>query len=394
MIQSEHRRSHEALRCNHCGHTSRMMVIAEAKDTVISQPKHDAPFEHGTWFEIQRCPACQKLLLIHGAWHESIEDPEDWHPVVLLPEAVDRDARRLAAQQALDQTCMRAAVDEARRSRSERDPTLPPPLVGAVASNGTKILAVAHRGELKLGEHAEFTLLERKLPDHVLVGATVYTTLEPCTSRSDPKIPCVQHLTRRRIARVVIGMLDPDERIRGRGILALRKASIQVDLFPPSLMAELEEMNRDFISSREQEVPSARAITREPAPGDDRYVEVAERISDALHSLENCYAAALAATQRSGAGNIPEKDLRRWKYETLRFLDDNFESDEATPFADLHSNEGGAGPEAHLSSSYHAHREFLEMLRVQVDEKRLRIRSTSRPSGNRLPQFGSFTYRH
>lgn len=49
------------------------------------------------------------------------------------------------------------------------------------------------------------------------------------------------------MARVVIGMVDPDQRISGKGILELRKANIEVDLFPKDFMAEAEEINRDFI---------------------------------------------------------------------------------------------------------------------------------------------------
>jgi len=50
-------------------------------------------------------------------------------------------------------------------------------------------------------------------------------------------------------------MLDPDQSITGRGVLRLRKAGIAVDLFPPSLMSELEDMNRKFIRNRQAAAP-------------------------------------------------------------------------------------------------------------------------------------------
>jgi len=138
----------------------------------------------------------------------------------------------------------RLAIDEARKSVPENDGR-PHPWVGAVVVKDGRVLGTAHRGEVP-GNHAEFVALERNLPDVTVAGATVYTTLEPCTTRTPPKIPCVDRLIERKVARVVIGILDPDDRIRGKGQRKLSNAGIETALFPHDLAMEVEELNREF----------------------------------------------------------------------------------------------------------------------------------------------------
>jgi len=111
---------------------------------------------------------------------------------------------------------MKLAIREARRSRAEDD--RPHPFVGVVVVRGNEVLASACRGDLAPGDHAEYTALENKLEADTLAGCTVYTTLEPCTTRNHPKIPCADRLVQRRVSRVVIGALDPDQRITGQGV--------------------------------------------------------------------------------------------------------------------------------------------------------------------------------
>ena len=152
------------------------------------------------------------------------------------------------------------AVQEARKSSPEDCRVHPK--VGVVVVKDGRVLASAHRGEFPRC-HAEFIVLENKLVDVSLSGATVYTTLEPCTVRNPPKVPCASRLADRKVARVVIGMLDPDKRVRGLGQIMLRKARIVTDFFPHDLMEEVEELNRDFIRDREsRESSSPDGITK------------------------------------------------------------------------------------------------------------------------------------
>lgn len=139
----------------------------------------------------------------------------------------------------------RTAVDEGKKSQSEADGK---PLVGVVIVKDRAVLGVSHRGRTGSGEHAEFGLISELREQGVdLAGSTVYTTLEPCSSRNHPKKPCAEHLIEAGVAEISIGMYDPNPRIHRDGWRLLRDAGMKLVDFPAGLREEVEEDNRTFV---------------------------------------------------------------------------------------------------------------------------------------------------
>ena len=129
------------------------------------------------------------------------------------------------------------------------------PRVGAVllySDKGNIEMVTAARGEEVPCEHAEYTLLERRLQFKNLHNkeAKLFTTLEPCVERGEMKIPCVYRIIQRGIKKVWIGMLDPNPNIWGKGVWILKNNKIEVNYFSKKYRTKIEEMNKNFIDEQ------------------------------------------------------------------------------------------------------------------------------------------------
>lgn len=103
----------------------------------------------------------------------------------------------------------------------------PNPLVGAVIVKDGRIIGEGYH-EICGGNHAEinaFEDAERRGED--VSGATMYVTLEPC-SHYGKTPPCADAIVEKKIGKVVVGLLDPNPLVSGRGVAKLEAAGIEV----------------------------------------------------------------------------------------------------------------------------------------------------------------------
>ena len=159
---------------------------------------------------------------------------------------------------------MEQAIDVMRDSVNEpREDGKANPLVGAVLFKPDGTIETACRGELRYGDHAEYTLLERKNRNARLDGSILFSTLEPCApgARAHPKLSCAERIVLARITEVWVGIEDPDPTIDRKGIKYLQDNGVTVHMFDRDLQEIIQAENKEFIA---QALERAAAAEEEP----------------------------------------------------------------------------------------------------------------------------------
>jgi diaminohydroxyphosphoribosylaminopyrimidine deaminase/5-amino-6-(5-phosphoribosylamino)uracil reductase len=136
---------------------------------------------------------------------------------------------------------MRRAIRLAMNGRGRVEPN---PMVGCVLVKDGRVIGEGYHSQFG-GPHAEPAALASctESPE----GSTAYVTLEPCCHTKKKTPPCTPRLIAAKVARVVIGCLDPNPDVDGKGVAMLRAAGIQVD--GPFLENSAKQLIAPFLAS-------------------------------------------------------------------------------------------------------------------------------------------------
>jgi diaminohydroxyphosphoribosylaminopyrimidine deaminase/5-amino-6-(5-phosphoribosylamino)uracil reductase len=223
--------------------------------------------------------------------------------------------RTTAERAAADARFMREALALARRAMGA---TRPNPMVGCVIVKRGEVIARGYHHRAGLA-HAEVDALQ-KLPPGAARGATVYVTLEPCNHHGRTG-PCAEALVEAGVARVVVGMRDPNPHVKGGGAARLRRAGVAVEI--GVLEEECRALNRawaTWIATGRPWVTLKAAVTLDgriaARGGDSRWVSgEASRLEAhrlrAAHDAILVGAGTVAADDPALTTRLPEAEAKR-----------------------------------------------------------------------------------
>lgn len=120
-----------------------------------------------------------------------------------------------------DENYMQLALDLAQKGIGKVNPN---PMVGAIIVKNNEIIGQGFHEQYG-GLHAERNALANCISSPT--GATMYVTLEPCCHYGKTP-PCTDAIIKSNLAKVIIGTLDPNQKVAGQGIAILKSASIEV----------------------------------------------------------------------------------------------------------------------------------------------------------------------
>lgn len=213
----------------------------------------------------------------------------------------------------INQIYMQRAIELARNGLGS---TSPNPMVGAVIVHHNRIIGEGwHR---RCGEaHAEVNAVNSVCDKSLLADSTIYVTLEPC-SHYGKTPPCAKLLVDCGIKRVVVGSLDPFDKVSGRGVEMLRCNG--VDVVVGVLERECRDINPVFMTAHATGRPW---VTLKWAQSSDGFIDRKRRVDEPATALSWPLTSVLTHRLRSlhdailvGSGTMiadrPRLDVRGW----------------------------------------------------------------------------------
>jgi diaminohydroxyphosphoribosylaminopyrimidine deaminase/5-amino-6-(5-phosphoribosylamino)uracil reductase len=145
-----------------------------------------------------------------------------------------------------DESYIKLAIEIAKKGAGRVSPN---PMVGSVVVKNDRILGAGFHEKFG-GKHAEVNAIEKARGN--IEGATLFTNLEPCIHHGKTP-PCVDLIISRKIKRVVIGTLDMNPLVSGKGVKKLKTAGIDVKVGVQE--KECIELNKFFFKYITKRLP-------------------------------------------------------------------------------------------------------------------------------------------
>jgi diaminohydroxyphosphoribosylaminopyrimidine deaminase/5-amino-6-(5-phosphoribosylamino)uracil reductase len=194
--------------------------------------------------------------------------------------------------------------------------TRPNPSVGAVIVHENKIIGEGFTAPFG-GNHAEVNAIHAVKNKMLLKEATIYVTLEPC-SHFGKTPPCADLIIKHQLKQVVIGCLDTNSLVAGKGIERLKKAYI--DVVVGVLEADCRKHHKRFFTVQEKKRPyiilkwaeTKNGFVAPIAKYENRPVFISNSYSQQLvHKLRSKEQAILVGTNTALVDN-PKLNVRSW----------------------------------------------------------------------------------
>ncbi len=194
----------------------------------------------------------------------------------------------------------------------------PNPMVGCVIVHEGLIIGEGYHR--KYGEaHAEVNAVRSVKNPDLLCESTMYVTLEPC-SHFGKTPPCADLVVQLKIPKVVVGSMDPNEKVSGRGIQRLKDAGCEVVV--GMLEEECIRMNRRFMTFHQKKRPY---IILKWAQTEDGFIDRSREEAEfgqptwitndlsriAVHKMRSDESAILVGTKTALKDN-PSLTVREW----------------------------------------------------------------------------------